>query len=293
MSTNRSTTDQDYELLSAYIDGALSPAQRQALEARLEAEPDLQYELNSLRQTVQLIRQLPPPKAPRDFTLDSGMIEPQRPRPVMALPVVFSALSAAAAMILFVFGGHFLLRAPDSLPAAARPAPQQIMQMPTSAAFALLPTQLPEAALQMAPADALPSVAGDEAEAEDTARDMALSAEADDEHERPETLALEAAESIEDAMGAAGAQEQAGPPYPEVMSAPPVGAAALEPEARALLRSASTPSAYGPAPASIPLPPAAISVSQDQTLGTLLLAAGLLLLSVAAMTYVYTRRSRR
>lgn len=103
-------TDNDYELLSAYIDGMLDDAARSALETRLEQEPDLRRELAALRQTVALVRDLPVVKAPRDFTLTRDMIETSGtvastlpPRKVLRFPVL-TALSTAAATVLMVAG---------------------------------------------------------------------------------------------------------------------------------------------------------------------------------------------
>src|SRR5438105_9101614 len=61
---------QDYELLSAYLDGELSEAERKTLEARLTAEPSLTAALNDLRVTIQVMRAAPRLKSPRNFTLD-------------------------------------------------------------------------------------------------------------------------------------------------------------------------------------------------------------------------------
>jgi anti-sigma-K factor RskA len=71
-------TPQDAELLSAYVDGMLSDNEVQALEKRLERDPHLRRELRSLRQTVALLNNLPPLKAPRDFTLTDTMLQNRR-----------------------------------------------------------------------------------------------------------------------------------------------------------------------------------------------------------------------
>lgn len=99
-------TEQDYELLSAYLDGELSPTEQASLEARLQAEPFLRQELYSLRQTIALIRQLAVLRAPRDFTLDASMLPAKkviRPRSFLASGM-FSALSTAAAVVLMTLG---------------------------------------------------------------------------------------------------------------------------------------------------------------------------------------------
>lgn len=97
--------DQDYELLSAYMDGALAPDERTALEARLAAETELREELEALQSTVALIRALPVREAPRNFTLTRGMVQARRPAPrrFMLTSTAISFVSAAAAVFLIGF----------------------------------------------------------------------------------------------------------------------------------------------------------------------------------------------
>ena len=104
----------DHELLSAYIDSELTESERAALEARLQSEPQLQLELQSLQQTVSLVQQLPERRAPRNFTLNAALMRPARVLP-FTLTATFSALSTAAAILLVAFGGYFLLQS-NSLP---------------------------------------------------------------------------------------------------------------------------------------------------------------------------------
>lgn len=127
----------DYELLSAYIDGELTEAERAALEARLQAEPRLQRELQSLQQTTSLIRQMPELKAPRDFTLDIAVKRPARVLP-FTLTATFSALSTAAAVLLVAFGGYFLLQA-DSMSLSGDFRSRQTMQ--TGASLTIAPSE--------------------------------------------------------------------------------------------------------------------------------------------------------
>lgn len=121
-----SVNSPDTELLSAYIDGELTDAERLALEIRLDAEPDLRRELTTLRQTVALINQLPKLKAPRDFTLTVRA----QPTIVRKLPLMltstFSALSAAAAFMLVLFGGYLLL---GSMNSQSLPTMQSALQI--------------------------------------------------------------------------------------------------------------------------------------------------------------------
>jgi hypothetical protein len=136
MPPQQSLTDSDYELLSAYLDGALTAEERAYVDARLDAEPELRAELAALRQTVALVKDLAPMRAPRDFTLTPNMV--RRPR-VLIFPAtaVFGALSAVAAIVLITLGiGLLTLR--GSLVGTLAPAgtitgltDQQVAQAPT------------------------------------------------------------------------------------------------------------------------------------------------------------------
>lgn len=117
-------TEQDFDLLSAYLDGDLSDADRAALEARLAAEPELRRELEALRQTVALVRSLPVMKAPRSYALNAALLEEsgessavytEMPANVTRLPAArgrrpLNWLSAAAAVtVLFVIVAALLV----------------------------------------------------------------------------------------------------------------------------------------------------------------------------------------
>ena len=62
----------DLELLSAYLDGALSDEERAALEARLQSDAALRRELDRLRATVALIKTLPTLSTPRPTDADAA-----------------------------------------------------------------------------------------------------------------------------------------------------------------------------------------------------------------------------
>ena len=66
----------DWEALSAYLDGRLSPRERARLEARLAREPALRQRLAELRALRAALRDLPPPRVPRNFTLRPEMVRP-------------------------------------------------------------------------------------------------------------------------------------------------------------------------------------------------------------------------
>lgn len=199
-------TDQDYELLSGYIDNVLTASESQALEARLAAEPTLRAELEALRGTVALLRGLPALKAPRNFTLTPALVA--RPEPKLALvpqrraqpfylSAVFSAAAAAAAIamiglsvILLNLNPSLRTTAPGAIAlqptlvaplAADQEGAFNIVPLPTSTVAplqAVSPTQMPtQAALPTQPADTF--AAGAAAEAP-TLTDAVMQQEAQD-----------------------------------------------------------------------------------------------------------------
>ncbi len=72
-------TDDDLVLLSSYLDRQLAPAEQQAIEERLRVDHALQAELDELRITTALLRDLEPVVPPRSFTLDPEQVRPRRP----------------------------------------------------------------------------------------------------------------------------------------------------------------------------------------------------------------------
>lgn len=114
--SKRKDIPHDVELLSAYLDGQLSPHQRAAVEARLRSDSMLLKELNTLRATRQAIRSLPRLKAPRNFTLSAQSLPKSSPT---RLPAFFGGIFAlsSALLIMLVIGGLLSRKpiTPDSL----------------------------------------------------------------------------------------------------------------------------------------------------------------------------------
>lgn len=126
------------ELLSAYIDGALTPGERARLEARLAAEPALRERLDALQETVMLLRQLPQVPAPRNFILTPAMVRPAQPsparQPLRWLAPALSMATAASALLLVIVLATSLLGVREAAPTAAMLGPQggaaQVAEMP-------------------------------------------------------------------------------------------------------------------------------------------------------------------
>ena len=91
---------QDAELLSAFLDGQLSPAEGARLEARLAVDASLRKVLDDLRVARGLLRRTPRLRAPRNFTVSpmNARVRAPRPRAVPAL-----RYSGALASLLFAF----------------------------------------------------------------------------------------------------------------------------------------------------------------------------------------------
>lgn len=92
----------DVELLSAYLDGQISPSDSTRLESRLTTDPELAATLQALRQSRGLLRQLPKRRAPRNFTLTYAMVGKKPPLP-RSYPVFRFATVFAAFLFLFSF----------------------------------------------------------------------------------------------------------------------------------------------------------------------------------------------
>lgn len=140
-------TERDLDLLSAYIDGTLNATERAELEARLQTDAELRRELATLRATVALVKGLPTLRAPRDFTLTPQMV--RRP-PRILTSAAFSAVSVAAAVMLFVLGAGFLLN--SNLP-PTNMAGNQVALLATAAS-----TEAPLAAMPLESATNAPEL---------------------------------------------------------------------------------------------------------------------------------------
>lgn len=300
-------TDQDYNLLSAYLDGNLTEAERSALDARLQAEPDLREEVEALRATVELIRALPPITAPRDYSLDARVFRPARWW-IFPATSTFSALSAAAATLLVALGliTLFSASAPKAVPVAApQVAAQLTMQM--TATPALLDGTLADvssaagAAAKASPTEETERLAMNDAQEETNAaqRDIAPDAMLPPgalpaPQGSPPSVMMESVMvptgTVEDFFfGSAADQTAPAERGAELFAAP----AALEPTPTTT--PTSTPTAaptITPSPTLTPTPIPAVTTAPANALGSLLLVAGAVLLALALVTTLARRRSR-
>lgn len=132
-------TDQIRELLSPYLDGEVTDAERIQVEQALAASPELQRELDTLRRTVAMVAALPVVAAPRPFTLTEAQVKPAKPARTgfLGLPGWFKGVAALAATLLCVVaaGGLFWsMQFGSSQPAAEiASAPTAPMEAPAAA----------------------------------------------------------------------------------------------------------------------------------------------------------------
>lgn len=128
----------DIELLSAYIDDEVTPQEAARVERHLQSCRTCVEELESLRWTVGLLREVPPVPVLRSFAIRQIDIEPERARRRFTLPDwLFNSLQwatvATAVLTILLFSADMLLglsqpaSAPRAVqaPAVEQPAPSE------------------------------------------------------------------------------------------------------------------------------------------------------------------------
>lgn len=103
---NNKYSPQDWQLISAYLDGQLNPKEKTHLEARLQTEGDLQQAYLDMRQTKLLLKSAKNIKAPRNFTITEAQARTIKPvRTFRFLPIL--SISSALATIMMIFAIFF------------------------------------------------------------------------------------------------------------------------------------------------------------------------------------------
>jgi hypothetical protein len=121
----------DLDALSAYADGALSPAEQQAVEGRLEQDPALRQALKEIRTTSALLRALPQVRPPRNFTLTpktAGVRSGWLRTPLLQLATAVAMLAFVVTVGVDVFGGSMQSTAFR----AAAPAQEMAVEAPAA-----------------------------------------------------------------------------------------------------------------------------------------------------------------
>jgi len=125
-------TEHEYvgERLSAYIDGELPPEEQGVVERHLASCQDCQWNLATLRQTVQWTRELPTVPVPHVFTIPVAARLDRARRWRWSLPVLQGATASVALLLVFVVAGDFLLT--GMLPAVVPPMGGAVMEQPAA-----------------------------------------------------------------------------------------------------------------------------------------------------------------
>ncbi|NNJ10445.1 hypothetical protein EKD04_008910 [Chloroflexales bacterium ZM16-3] len=264
--------DSDIELLSAYIDDQLTEPERAELERRLGTEPRLRAELEDLRATAAVLRDLEPRPLPRSFTLDPA-IAPRR-RGFLSFGWAMQLGGGLAGFALVLLASLQMFIGVGGGMAASAPAPAAMMAAATEAPAAPLPQ-----AAEMAPAStAAPMVAA--AAAPESAQDA--------------TAARNAPDSMASDTGAEG--ESSGAGAPALTEVPTAAAAMALPATEAPTPAISASGLSSPGTESLEQPaspPAAKSPPQlSAPPAGMILALGVVLIALSLGSFLYGRARR-
>ncbi len=205
--------EQAEALLSPYLDGEVTDAERELVQAALAQSPELQADLESLQQTVALLGEMPRIPAPRPFTLtqaDVGRGAVAAPKKTGFFAWLKPFMGAAAALTaVFVVGILALLNtgsgkeasqvalapaAPEMAQEAKMEAPAPTLEMQRAA-----PVEAAEASMEQPAAETM-----DDASLEKTAavEDEAFAAAAPAPAQKPAAEVPPAAEKVAESSAA-------------------------------------------------------------------------------------------
>jgi len=108
-----SNEDKRQEMLNAFLDNALTPAERARFEAQLARDPRLRAEVEQLRALKLQLRAMPRRRVPRSFALNPAAYARPKAQPLLQLyPALRGATALAAFLFIFVlalgaFRGQF------------------------------------------------------------------------------------------------------------------------------------------------------------------------------------------
>lgn len=169
----KSAEEKQQELLTAYLDDALSPAERSQFEAVLAQDEALAAKVRQQRLIKQRLSTMPRRRVPRTFALDPAIYGKPTPQPLFRLyPALQTATVLAALMLMFLVGleafGGVAQQATSEAPVAmveesAETAVMSAAEAPVEdAAPAEAELAVAESAAEEAPAAAAPAKADDQ-----------------------------------------------------------------------------------------------------------------------------------
>lgn len=141
----KSKPEQRDELLSAYLDGELSTSARARLEAQLASDPALRAELDMLRRTVAMVRDLPSIPAPHNFLLPAAAgrrsLKAKPVRRSWAAPLLSAATAVVSLLFVAVLAGDLLLFGVGGMASPSPAEPMYQSEAPREAPAPLAPSQ--------------------------------------------------------------------------------------------------------------------------------------------------------
>jgi hypothetical protein len=117
----RQLSPQEWQLLSAYLDNQVSPAERNQIEKQLASDAAYRQAAESLRQTRTVIRGMPLRRVPHAFTLTPDMVKARRKWglfPALRLSSAFAAIASVVLFALQLLPGMMNVAAPAAAPVA-------------------------------------------------------------------------------------------------------------------------------------------------------------------------------
>lgn len=99
----KSEEDRRQEMLTAYLDGALTPQERRNFERQLDSDAELRTQLQRQQLIKANLRELPRVRAPRNFTLDPALYGKPAPQAIQQwYPLLRGATVVAAVFLVIV-----------------------------------------------------------------------------------------------------------------------------------------------------------------------------------------------
>ncbi|MCA9984683.1 MAG: zf-HC2 domain-containing protein [Anaerolineales bacterium] len=213
----KSAAEKQQELLTAYVDDELTPAERQRFEQMMAGDELLRAEMERQRLFKRAIQELPRVAAPRNFILNPADYRAPAPQRAIQLYPALRAATALAALFLIFIVSTSLLNSGGAIPESA----SDIAFVPTDNANLAsgAAESAPMEATEIAPAEAVAAesaandesgAAADSAAAEEVVEEMAEEAEADFFYEETVTPAATpsmAGAAVTDTEESAAAEE--------------------------------------------------------------------------------------
>lgn len=254
----KSAEEKRQEAITAYLDDALSPSERERFAAQLAQDTELQAEVARERAVKQSLSQLPQRRVPRNFTLDPALYgRPAKQPLIQAYPVLRAATGLAAFFFIFaLFAGLYLngFSSQEAEMAASAPAAEAVsagetIAMDTAAEQAVEVTRVVTETITEEEDEAMEEeeAAVEEAMEEEASTDGELFFEATEEpaeeamEEDPPEASFAEGENMADEEAPTGAEDSSLLPTPTVAAtATAVPTATISPLPRASATAEST-----------------------------------------------------